>query len=86
MNEAIHHWMTLATAGEQAELASIADTSRGHLYQLSTGERRAGPELAGRIATASRALRSRNKKLPLLRRSELCPACGECEFAKRCKG
>ena len=82
----MHAWMTLATSGEQAELASLAGTSRAHLYQLSAGERTTSAALAGRLASASRALRQRNKKLSPLRRSELCPACAECEFAKRCGG
>lgn len=86
MNPYVKEWMTLATSGEQAELAAVAGTSRGHLYQLSSGERTAGPQLARRIESASRILRKVNKRLPVLKRSALCPACGECEFAKRCKG
>lgn len=86
MNPKLKKWMRLATAGEQAELASIAGTSRGHLYQLSSGERRAGPELARRIENASKRMRKLNRDLPVLRRTELCPACGECEIVKRCRG
>lgn len=83
MNKPLKEWMTLATAGEQAELAQIADTSRGQLYQLSSGERKAGPTLARRIEIASIAMRKKNKKLPILHRADLCAACGVCEFAKR---
>lgn len=86
MNKALKNWMTLATSGEQAELASLAGTSRAQLYQLTSEERTASADLASHIANASKALKKINKKLPLLRRSELCPACAECEFAKRCGG
>ena len=81
----LHTWMTLATAGEQAELASLAGTSRAHLYQLAAGRRTTSAALAGRLANASRVLHRRNETLPLLRRSDLCPACAACEYAQRCE-
>jgi hypothetical protein len=86
MNAHMKQWMVTATSGEQTELAITAGTSRGHLYQLSSGERTAGPQLAQRIEAASKMLRKINKKLPILKRSQLCPACGGCEFAKKCGG
>lgn len=86
MNETLKVWMSAATKGEQEELASIAGTSRAMLYQLASGQRNAGPALARRIDIAAKALRRRNKDLPLVPRAKLCAACGECEFAKKCTG
>lgn len=86
INKQMKAWMSAATTAEQEELAAAANTSRGMLYQLSSGERTAGPALARRIELASKGLRRENPKLPLIRRTELCPACGECEFAKKCGG
>lgn len=80
----IKAWMSNATTGEQIKLAKAAKTSRGHLYHLSSGARTAGADLAKRLEIASTVLRNANKKLPLLKRTELCPACGSCEYAKRC--
>lgn len=77
--------MVAATAGEQAELASIAGTSRANLYQIASGERNASADLAVRLDRAARALRRTNKTLPLLPRSKLCAACGGCEYAKKCE-
>lgn len=85
MNRYVKQWMVLATAQEQAALATAAGTSRGHLYQLSSGERNAGPALARRIETASKTLRKTNKALPVLHRAEVCEACSDCEFAARCR-
>lgn len=85
MNQSMKAWMALATTAEQYELAGTAGTSRGHLYQLSSGERTSGPDLAKRLELASKFMRQQNHKLPILHRAELCPACGECEFANRCR-
>lgn len=80
-------WMKLATTFEQSELAKQAGTSREYLYQLGNGVRIASPEIAGRIETAARKLRKTSKgRLPALTRANLSPVCGECPYAKKCKG
>jgi RNase P subunit RPR2 len=87
VNQKLKNWMQLATVSEQTELAKAAHTSRGQLYQLSSGQRSASPLLARRIELASKAVNKRHPHLPLLLRAELCPACGECEYArKHCAG
>src|SRR3954470_10389629 len=76
--------MAAASVEEQKQLAALAKTSRAHLYHLSAGRRVCGPDLALALENASRELRTTNDQLPVLQRTELCPACGRCEYAKRC--
>lgn len=76
-------WMKLATTVEQFELAKLADTSRVYLYHLANGKRQASATMAARIELASVVMRRKSKnRLPLLKRTNLCVACGKCPFAK----
>lgn len=78
-------WMAAATRVEQEELADLAGTSRAHLYHLSTGRRVASADLARALELASKHLSAVSReRLAVLRREDLCPACGRCEYAKRC--
>lgn len=80
-------WMAAASKEEQQELATLAGTSRGQLYQLSSGRRTAGPDLARSIELASRQMAKVTRgRLKVLKRTDLCPACGACEYATGCKG
>lgn len=85
VNKPMREWMDAATVEEQTALAKAADTSRKYLYKLATGERTAQAELAGRLEQAAADIRRVSKKrLPLLLRSHLCPACAGCPYAARC--
>jgi hypothetical protein len=77
--------MSAATRDEQVSLAALAKTSRAYLYQLSMGRRSASSELAREIELASTALAVPGR-LKALRREDLSPACGRCEYAKQCQG
>lgn len=83
--QTLRKWMAAASPVEQTELAKRAKTTRGHLYQLSSGHRTASAELAGRIEIASIAMRMKNDKLPLIDRASLCAACAACPYAKKCR-
>ena len=76
----MRRWWGKATPAQKRTLAKLAKTTVGTLHQLAGGYRtrgvvRASPELARRIEIASGGE---------LRRVDLCPACRQCEFAKRC--
>lgn len=81
---AMRKFMTAATPAEKEELARLADTSKGQLFQLVNGHRNCGPALAKRIEKGADRLRTRNPELPPLLRTDLCDACGACEYAKTC--
>jgi hypothetical protein len=66
-------WMEKATKDEQLALAKAAKTSRAYLYQLATGHRQCGPELARSLEAAALKLKEVNPKLPELTRAKLCP-------------
>lgn len=85
-NKAMKAWMSAATSQEQETLAKAINSSRGYLYQLSSGERTASAEKARAIELAATTIRRKNKSLPVLLRTDLCPACRECEYAKQCGG
>lgn len=76
-------WIRAASTDEMMALAREAGTSRGQLYQLANGGRKASAELAGNIAQASKKLARRG--LPALKRTALCVACSKCEYARGCK-
>lgn len=84
-------WLTAATPAQRARLAKEARTTAGTLHQLAggfrtDGELRASPELAKRLEIASRRVKNHWRNAPEpLRREDLCPACGACEFAKQCR-
>lgn len=77
--KALKAWMGEATRTQQETLARLAGTSRGHLYQLSNGLRKAGPALARRLEIAAKRMNT------TLDRRDICEACGRCEFAKRAR-
>lgn len=82
-------WLAVATPAQRKRLANLAKTTEGTLRQIAGGYRtrgklQAGPELARKLEIASTKLLSESKGLPVLWRSDLCPACGACEFAKAC--
>lgn len=84
---AIKEWIAAANKGEQEQLASLAGTSRAHLYHLSAGRRSCGPELARELELASHKLAVVTRgRLPVILRTALCPACGRCELARQCNG
>lgn len=84
---AIKEWIAAANKTEQESLASLAGTSRAHLYHLSAGRRSCGPELARELEIASVKLAVATQgRLPVVLRTALCPACGRCELAAKCGG
>ena len=79
-------WMAKATTAEKRAMAIAAGTSRTHLYAIAHETRNASAELGAAIAKASIALHiSSGKVLPILLRSDVCPACAACPYSPKCK-
>jgi hypothetical protein len=72
---AMRDWLSLATAAQKKQVATIADTSVVHLTHIAAGRRRMSAELAQRLAHASRELHVRALYLD---QRELCTACAKC--------
>ena len=80
-------WMRAATPDEQAALAAAAETSRGHLYQVSSGNRLFSPHKAALVERGTVAMAaSTGGRLPVVWRTDLAPVCAQCEFAQKCLG
>ena len=80
-------WMRAATPDEQTLLATAAETSRGHLYQVSSGNRQFSPGKAALVERATVAMaKTAGDRLPVVWRTDLAPVCAQCEFAQRCLG
>ena len=80
-------WMRAATAEEQTLLAAAAETSRGHLYQVSSGNRLFSAGKAALVERATVAMaKTAGDRLPVVWRTDLAPVCANCEFAQRCLG
>lgn len=82
-------WMDAADVEEQKQLAMLAGTTVGTLQQIAGSYRTNGipvvrSGLATRIERAADTIRRKNKKLPVLVRTDLSPECRDCEFAQRC--
>jgi len=84
-------WWSAATPAQKRRLARLAKTTVGSLHQLAGSYRTKGvlhasPELARRIEIGAykMARMPGQPAMPQLLRTELCPACGRCEFAQRC--
>jgi transcriptional regulator with XRE-family HTH domain len=78
MNKQIKTWMADATTKQQQELAKHAGTSRGMLYQLASGQRKATVEMAARLEKAF------NKMNVNLTRGDMSNTCASCFFYQRC--
>jgi hypothetical protein len=83
----MREWLECATRDELDKLARYAKTTVGTIRQISGGYRTDGaasttPEVARSIELASTKLL--REGLPLIPRESLCPACAQCEYAKRC--
>lgn len=81
----LQKWMLKATPQEKVKLAIFSKISRGALSWMAGGYRTKGrlstsPEAARRIELA--AARIQREGLPVLKREDLCLACGRCEYAK----
>lgn len=81
-------WWQAATPEEKRRMAQLAGTSVESVHQMAgayrtEGELRLTPEKARGLELASKKLA--RKGLPVLRREILAPACGQCEFAKKCR-
>ena len=82
----IKKWMAAATVAEQEEMAKLAGTSRGTLYQY-VSNRKTSSERAIAIEAATKEMNKRTKgKLPVLYRTDLSNACSQCHFARKCIG
>lgn len=76
--------MDTATPDEQEQLATLAGTTRGMLYQYAGGHRSMSAERAGLFERASATVRKGNRKLPKLFRIDLASACRSCPYARQC--
>lgn len=86
---ALKNWMDRATPEQKKQLAAMANTTLGALRQAAGAWRTDGvpsltPEFARRIELA--AANIKDPELPKLRREQLCIACSNCEYAKKCNG
>lgn len=78
-------WLKEATIPERNKLIKLAKTTLGGLRQLvgayrTGGKLHATPELAALVEKA--AAKIHHEGLPIVKREDLCPACGKCELAK----
>jgi len=81
-------WMADSSRAEKLDVATLAQCSWQHLYDLAADRREASSDLAGRIETAIRAVnrRKREQPLPVVGRGDISSACANCSFYKRgCK-
>ncbi len=82
----IKEWMTLATVEEQKTLAKLMGTSRGYLYQLSSGERHPKVEFVARLEWATQVMHSEeNDLLPVLSRGLVHHTCRACKYYVGCQ-
>lgn len=66
------HALRCCTVPEQHEMAGLAGTSRGYLYQLALKERTAGGKLASELVKASRAMHIKSTgRIPKLSLEEI---------------
>lgn len=69
MPNPLTNWLRAADPLERTELAQRADTSVSYLYQLCGAEqnrRRPNVVLAVKLEAGTRAMRAKNRKLPLV--------------------
>jgi hypothetical protein len=79
--ETFKQWLQRLTLAEKDKLVAAAGTSRGYLYLLSNGHRRASAEAAGKLEAASDLLDSvREGNVPQLYRGQVCDACRHCPY------
>lgn len=72
--EPLSSWINNHTKEQLAALAALCETSPAYLqYQIAAGRRNPSPELARLLEIHT------NEEL---KRTDLCSACGRCEFAK----
>jgi hypothetical protein len=71
----LRRWMRLATSDQKKALAKAAKTSVPHLNHITSGRRGVKPELAQRLAAASRTL---GRRALYLDQRELCHDCNVC--------
>lgn len=81
LNPLLKLWLSL-DSGQKRELADACGTSVGSLHQAAHAYRTAGeltlsPELARVVEIALGGT---------IKREQMCPACGKCEYAVRCSG
>lgn len=62
--------------------AEYAGTSRSHLNNVTSSGKTVGPDLACRLEAAADRVRDVDRRVPRLRREDLCPACGRCDLAR----
>jgi len=79
-------WMDLSTTQDKLRLAKLSGTSRTYLYQIASGLRVATSDKAADISAGSRQLYIESgKRLFVLERSDLSPACAACPYSPKCR-
>lgn len=82
----LKQWMYAASPAEQDHLAREVETSRGTLYQYAGGHLQASASRGAAIERVTREMHAANPSLPIVYRSDVVPACRDCEFARQCLG
>jgi hypothetical protein len=85
MSKAMKNWWRDAHKKDKEKLAKLAKTTVAQLGQIAGGHRQTSPVSAKRIEIATSVI-ANTTALPIVLRSDLCKACGDCEYAKRCEG
>ena len=85
MANKLKQWFGKATTAERAKLAQLSKLTLASLRWHVGGYRNGGkvdidPQLAKRMELA--AAKVHRDGLPALKRTDMCAACGACEFAK----
>jgi len=74
-------WLTKGSAEEKRTLATLSGISTAMLDQYAGEHRKPSATAARKIELAS-ARMAKTHELPVIRRQDLCEACGRCEYAK----
>lgn len=82
----LHAWWNRSTPEQKKVLAELTGSTVAALHQAAHAYRSAGslritPDFAARIEKASGQIEG----LPVLRREDLSPTCGACDYARGCR-
>jgi DNA-binding transcriptional regulator YdaS (Cro superfamily) len=83
----LQSWWARATTAERSTLAKALGTSTKYLSFYAQGRRQPGADRGIVIERETKLMNKASEgRLPVVYRTDVVPACRECEFARRCLG